>query len=408
MTEIIKLTSGKKLHELEKYYPPKEARTIRMKYIEHKLHQNFPNINKTGLQANKLYKKNIENYIGSVEIPIGIAGPLKLNGDYAKGDFYIPLATTEGTLVASTNRGAKVTSQSGGIILTSEYIGATRAPLLRTSGIIKSREVSIWIEKNFSDLAVLAQTNEKYIKLLKIECFAHGKNLWLRMNFDTNGAMGMNMATKAANYLSQEIVKQNKGVELLTVSGNMCADKKPTVLNIISGRGRRVRAETIIKKEILKRYFRTTAKKIALVNKNKVWEGTAISGGISYNAHFANIIAAAYCACGQDLAHVVDSSLGYCTMEDDDGDLYISITLSCMMLGTIGGGTRLPKQFEAQNLMLSEINTGKMTINNRTHTMAEIIAGAVLCGELSLHAALTTNEHIKAHDNLGGKLNENN
>jgi hydroxymethylglutaryl-CoA reductase (NADPH) len=184
----------------------------------------------------------------------------------------------------------------------------------------------------------------------------------------------------------------------------MCTDKKPTVLDIISGRGRRIRAEVLVKKEYLDKYFRTTAKRIAMVNKNKVWEGTALSGGISYNAHFSNIIAALFCATGQDLAHVVNSSLGYCTMEEVNEDLYVTITLSSMMLGSLGGGTRLPKQLEAQNLMLTEVNSQTLTEKHKAHTMAEIMAGAVLCGELSLNAALASNEHVKAHDNFGRSI----
>ena len=400
------LPDGQKLHELEKFHTHDKAREIRMQYIEQQLQQKFPSIDKTNLEACKLYKRNIENFIGSVEIPVGIAGPLKLNGDYAKGEFYIPLATTEGTLVASANRGALVTNLSGGITLTSEYIGVNRAPLLRTDGIIQSKQVCKWVEQNFSNLASIANTRDKYVKLMKIEPYYHGKNLWLRMFFDTDEAMGMNMVTIAANDLSKAVVESNPGTELLSVSGNVCTDKKPTALNIIAGRGRRVRAEVTIKKDIVEKYFRTTAKKISFVNKNKVWEGTGMSAGISYNAHFANIIAAAFCATGQDLAHVVDSSLGYSTMEEDGENLYVSITLPCLMLGSIGGGLSLPKQMESQNLMLTEINSKTQITQFRSHTMAEIIASAVLCGELSLHAALSSNEHVKAHNNFGRNKDE--
>jgi hydroxymethylglutaryl-CoA reductase (NADPH) len=395
-----------KLHEFEKFNSYEDSRKLRMEHLEKLLNAQFTNISKTGLVAGDLYQKNIENYIGSIEIPLGIAGPIRIDGDFAKGEYLIPLATTEGTLVASTNRGAVVTNLCGGITVTSEYVGVTRAPLLRTSGISTSQKTISWVRDNFTLLASIAKTNEKFIKLLKIEPYSHGKNLWLKMFFDTDEAMGMNMATKAANFISLEVVKNNPGTELLSVSGNLCSDKKPSALNIITGRGKRVRAEATVKKEVLTEYLRTTAKRISLVNRHKVWEGTALNGGLSFNAHFANIIAAAFCATGQDLAHVVDSSSGYCTMEEDGEDLFISITLSCLMLGSIGGGTRLAKQFEAQNLILTEINSQKQTKQNRASTMAEIITASVLCAELSLHAALSSNEHIKAHDNFGRKKNE--
>jgi hydroxymethylglutaryl-CoA reductase (NADPH) len=352
-----------------------------------------------------LYKKCLENYIGSVEIPIGVAGPVLINGDYSKGEFYIPMATTEGTLVASTNRGASITRKSGGIQITSDFIGITRAPLFRTSGIVASKKTVDWVSANFALLASVAEDSQDHLKLLKIEHYSHGKNLWLKMFFDTDEAMGMNMATKASNSISKTIIKNVSGVGLLSVSGNMCSDKKPSALNMITGRGRRVRAEAFIKEEYLTKYFRTTAKQIASVNKNKIWEGTGLSGGDSYNAHFANTIAACFASTGQDLGHVIDSSMGYCTMEEDNGDLYVSITLPCMIVGTHGGGTMLPKQKKSQELMLTEVDSKKLITKNPSDALAEIITAAVLCSELSLHAALATNEHIKAHEEYGRSTN---
>lgn len=390
-----------KLHELEKKYLPKEAKEKRVELIERNTGLELKTISETCLSPEILYKKNIENFIGSIELPVGIAGPILLKGDYTNGEYYIPLATTEGTLVASTNRGASVTRKSGGIILTSEFIGITRAPLYRISSITTARYIQTWIKSNIEDLKKIVNSSEKHLKLLKIEPYSHGKNLWLKMFFDSDEAMGMNMATKAAFTLSQEIIRNNKNIELLSVSGNMCTDKKPSSLNMTTGRGRRVKAECIIPKEIISKYFRTTAKKISEVNKNKIWEGSAMSGGFSFNAHFSNIIAACFAATGQDLGHIVDSSLGYTTMEDDNGDLYASITLPCMIVGVVGGGTNLPKQKQAQDLILSELNSQKIINTNKSDAIAELIASAVLCSELSLHAALATNEHIKAHDEYG-------
>jgi len=394
-------TDETKLHELEKLYLPNEAKAKRIELIKRNSGISLDNISETCLDAEILYKKNIENFIGSVEIPIGVAGPVLIKGDFANGEFYIPLATTEGTLVASTNRGASVTRKSGGIVITSEFIGITRAPLYRVKSIRTTKEIQIWVKDNFELLSKIVVENEKHLKLLKIEPYSHGRNLWLKMFFNSDEAMGMNMATKAAYALSQSIIKSNKDIELLSVSGNMCTDKKPSSLNMTTGRGRRVKAECLIEKEIIEKYFRTTAKKIAEVNKNKIWEGSAMSGGFSFNAHFANIIAACFAATGQDLGHIVDSSLGYCTMEDDDGDLYASITLPCMIVGVIGGGTNLPKQKQAQDLILTELNSQKLITENKSDALAEVIASAVLCSELSLHAALATNEHIKAHEEYG-------
>ena len=401
-------TKKVRLYEFETLYSLEEAKDKRKEFVQELVGMNLDDISSTTLNPKDLYKKNIENFIGSVEIPIGLAGPVLLHGDFADGEFFVPMATTEGTLVASTNRGASITKACGGIVITSEFIGITRAPLFRCEGIKSSREAINWVVSNFSVLSEYAQKNQDHLKLIKIEPYSHGKNLWIKMFFDTDEAMGMNMATKAANGISQMIIKNVKGVTLLSVSGNMCTDKKPSSLNMITGRGRRIKAECLIKEELLTKYFRTSAKQIASVNKNKIWEGTGLSGGNSYNAHFANIIAACFASTGQDLGHIVDSSMGYSTMEDESGDLYVSITLPCMIVGTYGGGTMLPKQKQSQDLILTEVNSKKKIVENNADALAEIIAGAVFCSELSLHAALATNEHIKAHEDFGRSCNVTN
>jgi len=397
-----------KLYEFEEVYSLKSAKGKRSNYLKEIVGKDLHHISNTKLDPKEIYKKNIENYIGTIEIPVGVAGPVLIHGDYVDGSFYVPMATTEGTLVASTNRGASITRASGGITITSEFIGITRAPLFRCDGIKTSRDVIDWVKNNFSMLSKLAQEDESHLKLLRIEPYSHGKNLWLKMFFDTDEAMGMNMATKAANLISETVIKEVKGLELLSVSGNMCTDKKPSILNMITGRGRRVRAECLIKEEYIKKYFRTTAKKIASINKNKIWEGTGLSGGSSYNAHFANSIAACFASTGQDLGHVVDSSLGYSTMEESNNDLYVSITLPCMIVGTHGGGTKLIKQRQCLEFMLTEVNTKTIISKNMSDALAEIIVASVLCSELSLHAALATNEHVKAHEDFGRSTNGNN
>jgi hydroxymethylglutaryl-CoA reductase (NADPH) len=399
---IAKLDKGEiKLHDLEELYGPQEARLIRSEYISNKSGLDIKDLSQISLDEAQLYRKNIENLIGSVEIPLGIAGPLKIEGDHAQGEYYAPLATTEGALVASTNRGARVTYLSGGIRTVSEFVGVTRAPLLKTTGIKQSREVIVWVREHIDELKGIVLEKENHLKLLKIEPYFLGKKLWLRMYFDSSEAMGMNMATKAADYLTSHICSKFEGLQMTAVSGNMCMDKKANQINALLGRGRRVNAETVIPAELVKKYLKTSVDKIVEVHQGKVWQGSALAGGISFNAHFANIIAAAFAATGQDLAHIVDSSQGYSLFEKQGEDLYVSVSLPSLMLGHVGGGTGLRKQKQARDLMLTDLNSKKLPEGNFSAVLAEVIAAAVLCGEISLHAALSVDDHVTAHESLG-------
>lgn len=393
-----------KLHSLEEYFNLdfKKARETRLSVISEQTGLSFDALKNFSLDESKLYKKNIENLIGSVEIPLGIAGPLEVSGDFANGKYYIPLATSEGALVASANRGCSIVSKAGGVKVISEYVGITRGPIFKTKSLSQVKNIVKYLKENVSDLKDLVKSRENHLKLLSIEPYNLGRNLWLRINFDSSEAMGMNMITKASGYISEFLTNKFEGMKLIAVSGNMCIDKKASFINSIKGRGRKVSAEVTIPKEIIENNLKTTVKKIVEINQSKVWQGSAMSGAISFNAHFANIIAAVFAATGQDLAHIVESSQGYSLFEEDEnGDLYISVLLPSIIVGTIGGGTCLPKQLEARGIMLSELNTKKMPEENFSSTLAEIIAGIVLCGELSLHAALASNDLISAHESLG-------
>jgi hydroxymethylglutaryl-CoA reductase (NADPH) len=399
---IAQLDKGEiKLHQLEEITDPRTARLVRLEYISKLSGSELDAIGDSRLNEEQLYKKNIENLIGSVELPLGVAGPIKLAGDFASGEYYVPLATSEGALVASTNRGARVTNLAGGIKVVSDYVGVTRAPLFKTTGIVQSKAVMVWIRENFNKLQELVLAKESHLTLLKIEPYYLGRKLWLRMYFDSSEAMGMNMATKAADYIAEHICSHHEGLEMTAVSGNLCMDKKANFINSLMGRGRKVSAEVLIPSELVTKYLKTTVSKIVEMHQGKVWQGSAMAGGIAFNAHFANIIAATFAATGQDLAHIVDSSQGYSLFEEQNGDLYVSILLPSMMLGHVGGGTGLAKQKQARDLMFTELNSHQRPEKQFSATLAEIIAAAVLCGELSLHAALTGSDHVTAHESLG-------
>lgn len=398
---LLKLIEGKlKLHELEKHLPAKQARKVRLEYIEHLTEQNYPELSDTSLNADKLINKNIEDLIGGIEIPLGIAGPISIKSSQVTGSFMLPMATTEGALVASTSRGAKVLTQAGGVNIEMENFGITRAPVFRTKDLSQAMQLKHWVIENLANLKEVAESTSNHLKLLGIKPFVFGSNIWLRINYDTDQAMGMNMATIASSEIAKYICAQHKYVELLAVSGNMCVDKKANTLNIHTGRGRQVHAQVIIPKSIVEESLHTTIEKIVEVVQTKTWIGSALSGSISFNSHIANVIAATFAATGQDLAHIVDSSTGFFNCRAiKNTDLEVSIFLPSLLIGTIGGGTSIPKQHAALKLMTTDIDSKQSFLN--ADTVAQVLAAGVLAAELSVHAALAADELTKAHQKLG-------
>lgn len=331
-----------------------------------------------------------ENRIGSITIPLGVAGPFRLKGEQVKGEHYLPLATTEGALVASVNRGAKACFENG--ILTSvARVGVTRGPVLKAHGPSQAVRIEKWIWDNMSELAKKAQESSTHIRLMDVIVKRIGMYVFLRLSFDTDQAMGMNMATIATQAIVEFIASKTKS-SIVTVAGNFDIDKKPAWLNSIYGRGFVVQAESILSPETVSTVLKTTPKKIEEVWRAKCMIGSALAGSIGFNAHHANIIAAVYAATGQDLAHVVEGSLGMTIVEVlEDGSLYISVNLPSVMVGTIGGGTQLATQKEARSIMM--VST--------PHAIAELIGAGVLAGELSLLSSLSAGTLAASHKRLG-------
>ncbi len=332
-----------------------------------------------------------ENLIGAITVPLGVAGPLVMKGEHISGDVFIPLATTEGALVASVNRGCKAISASGGVITQIQTVGTTRGPVFQTKGIRDGKRMTDWIAQHFEQIQQAAETTSSHLKLLKADCQINGTEVYVRFYFDTDDAMGMNMVTIATHTIVQIIEKECE-VMCVAVAGNYDIDKKPAWLNSIAGRGKRGWAEVTVPKEVVSSVLKTTAGKIVEVVRSKCWGGSMLAGSIGFNAHFANIVAAFYVATGQDLAHVVEGSLGVTNARQlDSGDLYFSISMPALMIGTVGGGTKLATQKEARSL-----TKAKTAIE-----LAEVLVGSVLAGELSLIASLSEQTLAKAHASLG-------
>ena len=332
-----------------------------------------------------------ENLIGAISLPLGVAGPVSIHGSSKKYEAIIPLATTEGALVASVSRGCKVVSLAGGVMTTVDAVGTTRGPVFETKGIRQSQEFVDTIQTNFETFAQEAAKTSSHLQLLDIDTAVNGKYVYLRLVYDTDQAMGMNMVTIATDQIVS-FIEEQYNVTCIAVAGNYDIDKKPAWLNFIHGRGRVCQAEVVIPQDLLKEHLKVTSQALSKTVITKCWAGSMMSGSMGFNAHFANIVAAFYAATGQDIAHVVEGSLGITTAEvTDDGDLYFSVYMPDVMLGMIGGGTKLKTQREAINI------TGAADVNE----LAEVLVAAVLAGELSLLASITEKTLGRAHKTLG-------
>ncbi|WII07428.1 hydroxymethylglutaryl-CoA reductase (NADPH) [Methanomassiliicoccales archaeon LGM-RCC1] len=341
----------------------------------------------------ELASKNIENMIGTVQIPLGYAGPVAIHGEYADGEYLIPLATTEGALVASISRGMSVINQSGGIRTAVLADAMTRAPVLKVNGIKHSKEVIAWIDSHKKEIDEAVEGTTSHGKLIDIEPFPNGNSLYLRFSFSTGDAMGMNMATLASEAVCRLIEKET-GATMVSVSGNMCSDKKPAAINMISGRGKTVLAEATIPRDIVESKLHASPESIVDTNIRKNLVGSSMSGTLGANAHAANMVAALYIATGQDPAQVVGGSMTITTCEANDDGLYICVRMPTVEVGTVGGGTSLPCQSEALKMIDCQ-GSGK------AKKLAEIVASTVLAGELSTLAAQAAGQLGQAHKALG-------
>ncbi len=341
----------------------------------------------------EITSKNIENMIGVTQIPLAFAGPVKINGDEARGQFYVPMATTEGALVASVCRGMSVISDAGGSRVKVFDDAMTRAPVFRVEGIDHSVEVIKWIATHTKEIDDIVSSTTNHGQLLDIETFPNGRNLHVRLSFRTGDAMGMNMVTFACEEVCK-LIEKNTGATTISVSGNMCTDKKPAAINMIRGRGKFVIAEANIPKEIVERRLHTTTESIVEVNERKNLIGSAMAGSFGFNAHAANMLAAIYIATGQDPAHIVDGSMSITTCENVDNNLYIAVRLPAVEIGTVGGGTGLPSQAAALD-MIDCRGSGK------SKKFAEIVGVTVLAGELSTLGAQASGQLGEAHKQLG-------
>jgi hydroxymethylglutaryl-CoA reductase (NADPH) len=343
-----------------------------------------------------LTQGNCEHFVGVAQVPMGIAGPITINGEHAKGDFLIPMATAEGTLVASYNRGIKVLNLSGGVTCTVIGDAMQRAPVFVFENAREAREFEKWVQANFKKIAEEAEATSSVAKLQYIDSYLSNKFAYLRFNYSTGDAAGQNMvgrATFAACSWMLDAYIPNK-IKNFYLESNFATDKKASQINVMRTRGKRVVAECVIKRDVLVQLMRVEPEKL-VAHYNVANIGSILSGANNNGLHSANGITALFIATGQDVANVSESSAGLLYSElTPEGDLYMSITIPSLIIATHGGGVKLATQNESLQILGC---TGRNTVNK----LAEIIAGVVLAGEISLASAISSSDWVSSHEQYG-------
>lgn len=337
---------------------------------------------------------NIENFIGVAQVPIGLAGPLRVNGEYADGEYYVPLATTEGTLVASYNRGMRLLSEAGGVTTTVVDDRMQRAPVFILDDARQSRDLAAWIRAHHNEIRAAAESTTSIGKLIEVEQYHVGPLLYLRFDYTTGDAAGQNMVGRATWAACEWIAANHPQHPRYVLSGAIDTDKKHSQLNVLRTRGKRVVAEATIPAGLLEERMGVTP--MQLFRMRQVSQaGGILAGSANYGAHAANGLAALFIATGQDAANVAEShtAITYSQLTED-GDYYWSITLPALIVATVGGGTGLPTQRECLEL-LGCAGPG------RAKAFAEICAAVVLAGEVSLASAVLAGDWATSHERLG-------
>ncbi|GJN33590.1 hypothetical protein PR202_gb22209 [Eleusine coracana subsp. coracana] len=335
--------------------------------------------------------------VGYVQLPVGVAGPLLLDGHRV----YVPMATTEGCLVASTNRGCKAIAESGGASSVVLRDGMTRAPVVRFPSARRAAELKAFLEDpaNFDTLAVVFNRSSRFGRLQGVKCAIAGRNLYMRFTCSTGDAMGMNMVSKGVQNVLDYLQDDFPDMDVISISGNFCSDKKSAAVNWIEGRGKSVVCEAIIKEEIVKKVLKTNVQALVELNVVKNLAGSAVAGALGgFNAHASNIVTAIFIATGQDPAQNVESSQCITMLEavNDGKDLHISVTMPSIEVGTVGGGTQLASQAACLDL-LGVKGANRESPGSNARFLATVVAGAVLAAELSLISAQAAGHLVQSH-----------
>ncbi|XP_030524077.1 3-hydroxy-3-methylglutaryl-coenzyme A reductase 1-like [Rhodamnia argentea] len=375
----------------------KRAAAIRREAVQRTTGRSMEGLAFEGFDYASILGQCCEMPIGYVQVPVGVAGPLLLDGI----EYVVPMATTEGCLVASTNRGCKAINTSGGATSVVLRDGMTRAPVVRFRSAKRAAELKLFLEDpgNLDTISVVFNRSSRFARLQDIRCALAGRNLYMRFVCSTGDAMGMNMVSKGVQNVLDFLRTDFPDMEVIGISGNYCSDKKPAAINWIEGRGKSVVCEAVIKEEVVQKVLKTTVPALVELNMLKNLAGSAMAGALGgFNAHASNIVSAIYIATGQDPAQNVESSHCITMMEavNDGKDLHVSVSMPSIEVGTVGGGTQLASQSACLNL-LGVKGASQDSPGSNSRLLATIVAGSVLAGELSLMSALAAGQLVKSH-----------
>lgn len=334
---------------------------------------------------------NIENLIGFAQIPIGVIGPLRINGLHAHGDYTVPLATTEGAMIASYHRGAYALSQAGGVSAMCLTESVSRAPAFVFDTLIDAARFMEWVLHNAGTFREAVEATTRHGRLIDIKLSSCGTLVYLVFEYETGDAAGQNMVTLATDKVCRRIVDETPFKPTRWyVEANLSGDKKASMQSFLGARGKKVVASARIPAELTQRVLHTPPAEIAEYCRVSSLGGVQ-SGTIGIQAHYANALAGIFLACGQDVACVAEAAVGVTQMTTAaDGSLCVSVSLPNLIVGTVGGGTHLPTAQACLNLL-------GCAGQGRARAFAEIVAATVLAGELSIVAALAAGQFADAH-----------
>lgn len=384
--------------------PPTEGRNTneglkkRQEFLNQKTGKSYPNLfNQNVFSDASQVNGNCENFIGTAQIPLGIIGPLHIVGTAAQGDFYVPLATTEGALIASYHRGAKASRMCGGITSICFLEGVQRSPVFRFDNMGEMGKFLIFAIENSEKFQDIISAGSSHAKILDVKFNIEGNQLIINIEFYTADAAGQNMVTICTDILCKWLVEHSPTKpNIWFVESNYSGDKKAAAVSFTHVRGKKVSAEVNLSKEVVEKILRCKPEDMV-----QYWQSSTIgviqSGSIGAQGHVANGLTALFIATGQDIACISEASVGITRMElTNNGGVYVSVTLPNLIVGTVGGGTGLPTQRECLE-MIDCFGNGK------AQKFAEIAAGLALAGEISIAAAIASGQFSQAHQKFGRK-----
>jgi hydroxymethylglutaryl-CoA reductase (NADPH) len=372
----------------------RDAAAARREFLEERTGASLEHVGAYSFEP-ELVSGNVEHFTGVAQVPIGVAGPLLVDGEHAQGEFYVPLATAEGTLIASYNRGMKLLYEAGGVKTTILDDRMQRAPAFLFESAREARDFSHWLSEHFDEIAEAAQATTKSGRLIEIEQYSASRMLYTRFDYTTGDAAGQNLTGKATAAACAWIAANYEpGIERFFLESNFATDKKSSQVNMLRTRGKRVVAEAVIPDALFRDVMNSGTD--LMYRARQVSNLGGFMAGVNNNgAHSANGITAMFIATGQDAANVAESSAALVYAERrENSDYYYSVTIPSLIVATYGGGTGLATQRECLELLGCY---GK----GQVRKFAEIVAATVLCGELSLGSAIVAEEWVRAHDLLG-------